>query len=90
VLKRISLLITAALLAAMMTVATAAPAFAATLPNKQEQTTKKTPNAVKGESGQTETAFRHGNDNTFTKNAGKSPPKSVTCTNREVKEGTCP
>jgi hypothetical protein len=82
-----------ALIAAMMTVATAAPAFAAglgqTAPNKETKIQKQTPNATDS-SGLTETSTRKGNTNTFTKSAGNSPDKSVTCTNREVKQGTCP
>ena len=88
--KRISLLAVAALMAAMMVVATAAPVFAAqTFPNKKEQTTKETPNAGDG-SGQTQTAERKGNTITFTKNAGKSPAKTESCTQQQFRAGTCP
>ena len=89
--KRISLLLAAALLVATMAMAgLAAPAFASHGPNKQEHTIKETPNAEKGEKGNVQTQERKGNENTFTKNAGKSEPKTVTCTNREVHQGTCP
>jgi uncharacterized membrane protein len=91
VIKRISLLVTAALLVATMAMAgLAAPAFASHGPNKEEHIKNQTPNADQGETGNTTTTFRKGNDNTETKYAGKSDPKIVSqCTNREVHQGTC-
>ncbi len=77
------------LVATMALAGVATPAFASHGKNKEETTIKKTPNAEKGERGNTQTKDRFGNTNTFTKNAGKSEPKTVTCTNREVHQGTC-